>query len=75
MTRLLQKMGNSKGLLLTRTMLDHLGVTDSVEVSMEPGRIVITAPHAPRHRQSYEEAKRSSFDQYDEAMRRLADAG
>ena len=30
MTRLLQKMGYSKGVVLTRAMLDHLGVTDEV---------------------------------------------
>jgi antitoxin component of MazEF toxin-antitoxin module len=75
MTRLLQKMGNSKGLLLTRTMLDHLGVTNEVEVSIEQGRIVITPPRAARRRQSYEEAKSSSFAQYDVAMKRLAEAG
>lgn len=75
MTRSLQKLGNSKGLVMTRTMLEHLGVTDAVELSMEQGRIVITAPqeHAPR-RQSFEEAKDATFAQYDDALRRLADA-
>ena len=48
MTRSLQKVGNSKGLVMTRTMLEHLGVTDAVEVLIEEGRIVITARKAPR---------------------------
>lgn len=76
MTRTLQKIGNSKGVVLTRAMLDHLGVTDKVEVLMEQGQIRITAPqgHAPR-RQSFEEAKEATFAQYEEAMQRLADAG
>ena len=76
MTRSLQKVGNSKGLVMTRTMMHHLGVTDSVEVLMEQGRIVITAPQgvSPR-RQSFEEAKDATFAQYDDAMRRLAAAG
>lgn len=75
MRRLLQKVGNSRGVVLTRMMLDHLGVTDEVEVLIEQGQIRITAPqgHAPR-RQSFEEAKEATFAQYDAAMRRLADA-
>lgn len=76
MTRSLQKVGNSKGLVMTRTMLEHLGVTDAVEVLIEEGRIVITAPQGPApRRQNFEEAKDSTFAQYDGAMRRLADAG
>ena len=71
MTRHLQKIGNSKGLLLNRVMLDHLGVTDEVEVFLDRGRIVITAP---RNRQSFDDAKKSTFDQYDSTMKRLADA-
>ena len=76
MTRTLQKIGNSKGVVLTRAMLDHLGVTDEVEILMEQGQIRITAPqgHAPR-RQGFKEAKEATFAQYDEAMQRLADAG
>ena len=76
MTRTLQKIGNSKGVVLTRAMLDHLGVTDEVEILLEHGQIRITAPqgHAPR-RQSFEEAKEATFTQYDETMQRLADAG
>ena len=75
MTRLLQKMGYSKGVVLTRARLNHLGVTDKVEVLIEHGQIRITAPqgHAPR-RQSFEEAKAATFVQYDEALQRLADA-
>ena len=62
--------------MLTRAMLDHLGVTDEVEILMEQGQIRITAPQgrAPR-RQSFEEAKEATFVQYDDAMQRLADAG
>ncbi len=75
MTRALQKIGNSKGLVLTKTMLDHLGVTDAVEVSMEEGKIILSPPKgaAPRRRQSFEEAKNATFAQYDSAMKRLAD--
>jgi antitoxin component of MazEF toxin-antitoxin module len=75
MTRRIQKIGNSRGLVLDRTMLEHLGVTTEVEVNMEQGRIILTAPQASsRQRQSFEDAKNSTFAQYDTAMQRLADA-
>lgn len=75
MTRQLQKVGNSRGLVLTRTMLDHLGVTDAVDVTMEEGRIVITPPTGPSpRRQSFNEASEATFAQYGPAMQRLADA-
>ncbi|MEO7716804.1 MAG: AbrB/MazE/SpoVT family DNA-binding domain-containing protein [Capsulimonas sp.] len=78
MTRSLQKIGNSKGLILTRDMLQHLGVTDEVEIAFEAGRIVLTAPvaSAPRRRETFEEAADAVFEQYDETLRRLVrDAG
>ena len=76
MTRTLQKIGNSRGLVMTRTMRDHLGVTDSIEVTMEEGRIILTPPKtkSPRTRQNFERAMESTFAQYEPAMRRLADA-
>lgn len=76
MTRQLQKIGNSKGLVLTRDMLDHLGVTDAVDISMERGKIVITAPVGakPRRRMTFEEAKEATFKKYNRTMTRLADA-
>ncbi len=75
MTRLLQKVGNSKGVVLTRTMLEHLGVSNEIEVSLEEGRIVLTAPKCPAsNRKSFEEAKSATFAQYGEALQRLADS-
>jgi len=74
MIRQLQKIGNSKGVVLTRTMMDHLGVDKEVEVTMEDGRIVLTAPPKESRRQSFEEARSATFSQYGEALQRLADA-
>ena len=79
-TRRIQKIGNSKGLILTSEMLAHLGVEDQVAVTYEAGRLVLSAP-APgakltpgRNRQSKEDAMRSTFSQYESALRRLTDA-
>ena len=74
MTRQIQKIGNSKGVILTRTMMEHLGVDQAIEVTMEEGRIVLTAPQGAPRRQSFEEARNATFAQYDNALQRLADA-
>ncbi len=74
MIRQLQKIGNSKGVVLTRTMIDHLGVDKEVEITIEEGRIVLTAPQKESHRQNFEEAKSAIFSQHGEALQRLADA-
>ena len=73
MFKTLQKIGNSKGIVLTRDMLAHLGVTDAVDVVYETGRLVITAPKSPGLRQSFEEALSATTGQYGDALRRLAD--
>ena len=44
MVRSLQKIGTSRGIILTRDMIAHLGVEDAVDISIEEGRIVLTAP-------------------------------
>ena len=74
MTRRLQKIGNSKGVVLTRTMMEHLGVQETIEITMEEGRIILTVPQVSPRRQSFEEAKNATFAQYGEALQRLADA-
>lgn len=75
MTKTLQRIGNSKGLVLTRTMLEHLGVTDAVEIQMEQGRIIITAAteRAPGRRMSFDEAKAATFEKYGDALKRLSE--
>lgn len=77
-TRRIQKIGNSRGLILTSEMMDHLGVLEQVSVTFETGRIVLTAP-APearlvpgRRRQSRAEAVEATLAQYGEALQRLA---
>lgn len=78
-TRKIQKIGNSKGVILTGDMLAHLGVEDQVAITFETGRLVLSAPgsHAQltpgRNRQSKEEAMCSTFEQYGEALQRLAE--
>ena len=80
LTRKLQKIGNSKGIILTNDMLAHLGLEDRVVITFQEDSIVLRAPASEskltpgRNRQSKEDAMRSTFEQYDVALQRLADA-
>jgi antitoxin component of MazEF toxin-antitoxin module len=72
MQRKLQKIGNSRGIILDRTMREHIGIDDSdqVEVTLTKNAIVISAPRAC---QSFEDAMAATFRQYDNTMKRLAE--
>ncbi len=77
MIKTLTRIGNSRGVILDRTMLDHIGVSEmgAVEISIEAGKIVISAPQAKSSkRESFEEAVEWTIQNYDGALRRLADA-
>ena len=71
MERKLQRIGNSLGVVLDRTMREHLGVDDSgaIDVSMVENAIIIRA----RHRQSFEDALSATFNQYDNTLQKLAE--
>jgi hypothetical protein len=76
MVRLLQKVGTSKGIILTRDMIEHLGIEDAIDISIEEGRIVLTAPAANaapiRRKISVREAGREIIEQYRPALNVLA---
>lgn len=75
MHRNLIEIGGNKALVLSRDMLEHLGVTDAVEVVFEEGRIIVTAAVAkdtPAGAQTFEAAADETLTQYDEALRRLS---
>jgi len=46
-TRLIQ-IGNSRGIRLTRPLLEQAGIDDEVEIRVEPGAVIITAATSPR---------------------------
>lgn len=66
MTCKLVQTGDSVSLVLTRDMKEHLGVTDTVDVQMEDGRIILRKP------MTFEEAKAASHDRYGKAYEELA---
>jgi antitoxin component of MazEF toxin-antitoxin module len=76
MVRRLQKIGTSRGVILTREMIEHLGVQDAIEINLEEGRIVLTAPPSVvrliRRKTSAREAAREVIETYRSALRTLA---
>jgi len=81
-TRNVQRIGNSRGLILTGE-LRALGIDEAAEISMTEDTILIrranptqTAGLRPGRRpQSFENAAESTLTQYADALARLADAG
>ena len=80
MIKQIQKIGNSRGIILDRALLDHLGVANGgqVELTMQENAIVIHIPGSvimreKPHPQPFKEAMNATFKQYDGAMKRLAE--
>ena len=44
----LVQIGNSRGLRLAKPLLEEAGLTDEVEIRVQPGALVITAVNSPR---------------------------
>lgn len=44
----LVQIGNSRGVRLSKAMLEHAALADEVEIMAEPGAITIRPAHAPR---------------------------
>jgi antitoxin MazE len=41
-------IGNSKGIRLTKTLIEKYNITDTVEIILEKGYIIIKPKHEPR---------------------------
>lgn len=66
MTRPLVRTGDGTALILTPEMKEHLGITDTVDVQIEAGRIVLRKPL------SFEEAAARSDQKFANAYKELA---
>ncbi|MEO7454224.1 MAG: hypothetical protein ABIV13_05610 [Fimbriimonadales bacterium] len=67
MTRKLVKTGNSNALIVDKTMKEHLGITDAIEVIYEKDRIVLRRPMSVR------EAAERTIERYDKVLKKLAE--
>jgi antitoxin MazE len=60
------KIGNSKGIRLSKTLLDKYNIQDTVEVILEKGQIVIKPLSRPR--KGWEKAFKKMADNGDDRM-------
>ena len=60
------KIGNSKGLRLSKTILDKYNIKDKVEIILEMGRIILKPIEAPR--QNWETAFEKMSKEGDDKM-------
>ncbi len=60
------KIGNSKGILLSKTLLDKYNIQDTVEVILEKGQIVIKPLSRPR--KGWEKAFKKMAENGDDRM-------
>ncbi len=70
MIRQMTKIGNSKGLVLSKDVRDYMGLTsDDLELTLEGGKVILSAP---LRRQCFEQALADTLEQFDEAFTNLA---
>jgi len=60
------KIGNSKGIRLSKTLLDKYNIQDTVEVILEKGQIIIKP--LPRPRKGWEEAFKKMAENGDDRL-------
>ena len=60
------KIGNSKGLRLSKTIIDKYNIKDKVEIILEKGRIIIKPIEEPR--QNWEKAFEKMSKEGDDKM-------
>jgi antitoxin component of MazEF toxin-antitoxin module len=76
-TRRVRRIGNSRAVVLPKDVLEHLGSPDSVELTLERGRVVLSP--VPRTKGTgntglpLEEAMTEVLEEYAPALRYLAE--
>ncbi len=60
------KIGNSKGIRLSKTLLERYNIRDRVEVILEKGRIILKS--VPEPRKGWHEAFRGMHEEGDDAL-------
>jgi antitoxin MazE len=60
------QIGNSRGVRLTRVLLEQAHLTDDVQIEATPNQIVIRSAHAPR--EGWEDAFRTMAQRGDDVL-------
>jgi antitoxin component of MazEF toxin-antitoxin module len=74
MIKSLQKVGNSRALVLDKAMLEHLGVRDEdqVQVTLSGDSLIVTGVSRTIPDDVYERSKKKIMTKYDKMLRNLA---
>ncbi len=75
MIKKLSKHGNSLALVIDRSILDLLGITEqtSLEISTDGESLVVAPLRDKKRRKRFEDALASSNERYGNALKRLAE--
>ncbi len=75
MVQTLQRHGDRLALVLDQSVLDSLGVGEGtpLSVTVSGNCLVVTPVEDPERRRQFEEAKRDTFERYDDVFRKLAE--
>lgn len=60
------KIGNSRGIRIPKVWLDQLGLTEEVELAMQPGQLVVRPARRPR--QDWDEQFRAAAGQGEDKL-------
>mgnify|MGYP006276138661 CR=1 FL=1 len=74
MIKIIQKIGNSHGIILDKAYLDHLGVREGskVNISQSGDCLVIRSMEEAASDETVDQVMKSLFERYDEDLRELA---
>lgn len=59
------RIGNSRGIRIPKPVIEQCGLGDTVELRVVEDRLIVSAPHAPRHGwdQAFEKASAPADDE------------
>ena len=75
MTKKLSKHGNSLALVIDRPILELLGIDEgtTLDISTDGRALVVVPAHDKRRRRRFQDALTACNQQYDKALKRLAE--
>jgi antitoxin component of MazEF toxin-antitoxin module len=75
LTKKLSKHGNSLALVIDRSILELLGIDEqtSLNITTDGQALVVVPAHSQRRRKQFQDALTACNEQYDQALRRLAE--
>jgi antitoxin MazE len=64
----IRKMGNSRGIIIPKPLLQQSGLVDEVELHLDGDRIILSRPSNPNPREGWAEASRQISKSGDDSL-------